>query len=108
MTALAKMWNNRQIQANFTVFLHGDREKFEVVIMASKSMQVFTGEHVFDITFRSILFSEQVKIMATSANKPIFCAHFVQVYQVFIDVHCSYVCYDCTTGLTKSFDRLSP
>ena len=39
----AKIWNNRQIQANFTVFLHGDREKFEVatisVTMASKSMQ---------------------------------------------------------------------
>ena len=60
MTALARphfearMWNNRQIQANFTVFFAGDRGKFEVatiyVIMASKSMQVFT-ERVFDITF---------------------------------------------------------
>ena len=88
MTALArphfevKIWNNRQMQANFFVFLHGDREKFELatisVIMTSKSMQVFT-ERVFDITFRSILFSEQVKIMDNSANKPIFLCTFCAV-----------------------------
>ena len=79
------MWNNRQIQANFTVFFAGDRGKFEVatiyVIMASKSMQVFT-ERVFDITFRSFLFSEQVKIMATSANKPVFFVHILCRYLV--------------------------
>ena len=71
-------------------------------------MQVFT-ERDFDIILQSILVSEQVMIMAASANKPTFCAHFVQVigdYQVFIDVHCSYVWYDCSTGLTKSFDSL--